>query len=181
MDNKPLYEKIYIWIGIIAGICTILALVFSLLTTSNATSDNSNMGDNNNEIDNSFNGDKNNNIIINGDNNGDINIGTDIIQKYRAPSEQDDFSVSASYDMNIVQSSAEGIDVLIKAETSFSADYVTISGVSDNSELKPTDMHGGEYEWYFKANFYIKGTYTITVTAYSSDGESVSDVFTYVY
>lgn len=42
-------------------------------------------------------------------------------------------------------------------------------------------MHGGESEWYFKANFYIKGTYTITITAYSSDGESVSDVFTYTY
>lgn len=42
-------------------------------------------------------------------------------------------------------------------------------------------MHGGRYEWHFTANFYINGTYTVTVTAYDSEGESVSDEFTFVY
>lgn len=30
-------------------------------------------------------------------------------------------------------------------------------------------------------NVFIKGTYTVTVTAYNSEGESVSDEFIYVY
>lgn len=94
---------------------------------------------------------------------------------------EEDFSVIATYDMNTPQTSIEGVNVLIKAETSFPADRVTISGISDNSELEPTDMHGGLYKWQFVANFYIKGTYIITITAYNSDGESVSDEFTYVY
>ena len=95
-------------------------------------------------------------------------------------SEPEDFSVVASYDMNTVQTSITGIDVLVKAETSFSADHVTISAISD--EVNETfNMHGGTYEWYFIANFYVKGTYEITVTAYSPDGQNVSDTFTYVY
>jgi len=99
----------------------------------------------------------------------------------KKPSVLNDFSVVASYDMNTAQSSISGIDVLIKAKTSFPADHVTISGISDENLLEPTDMHGGAYEWYFIANFYIKGTYTVTVTAYNSDGESVSDSFEYTY
>ena len=43
------------------------------------------------------------------------------------------------------------------------------------------DMHGGLYKWQFVATFYIRGTYTVTITAYDSDGESVSDEFIYVY
>lgn len=94
---------------------------------------------------------------------------------------EEDFLVTATYDTNTPQTSIDGVNVLVEAETSFPADHVTISGISDNSELKPTDMHGGLYKWQFVANFYIKGTYTITVTAYNSDGRSVSDKFTYVY
>ena len=89
--------------------------------------------------------------------------------------------MTASYSINTPQTAIDGVNVLIEAETSFPADYVTISGVSDSSELKPTDMHGGLYKWQFVATFYIKGTYTVTVIAYNSDGESVSDEFTYVY
>ena len=175
-DNKPWYEKISIWVGIVAGICTILAFILSLLSIPkpNTTSVND-------EIDNSFNGDKNNNIIINGVNNGDINIGTDTIVESSEFSEQEEFSVSASYEPNTNQTSLSGIDIMVKAETSFPADHVTISAKSDETETKPIDMHGGTSEWYFKANFYIKGTYTVTVTAYNSEGESVSDEFTYVY
>ena len=73
-ENKPWYEKVGIWIGIIAGVCTILAFIFSVFTILSP-----NVASDNNEIDNSFNGERNNNIIINGVNNGDINIGTDTI------------------------------------------------------------------------------------------------------
>lgn len=110
-----------------------------------------------------------NELLINSE-NSDINM--------------DNQSIVALYDMNTVQSSLEGTDVLVKAETSFPADNVTISAKSDNSEQTDGDifdMHGGTSEWYFKANFYIKGTYTVTVTAYNSEGESVSDEFIYVY
>lgn len=92
--------------------------------------------------------------------------------------------VIASYDMNTVQSYPSGIDVLIKAETSFPADHATIYAKPESGEITEDDilnMHGGKYEWYFKANFYIKGTYTVTITAYNSEVESVSDEFTYVY
>lgn len=105
----------------------------------------------------------------------------EIFNGVKTTSEQDDFSVIASYDMNTTQSSISGIDVLVKAETSFPAEYVTISSIPEVGEEKTYNMHGGTYEWYFKANFYIKGTYTITVTAYNSDGESVSDSFEYIY
>lgn len=105
----------------------------------------------------------------------------EIFNGVKKTSESDDFSVVAWYDMDTIQSSREGIDVLVKAKTSFPAAHVTISAISDENETIPADMHGGTREWYFKANFYIKGTYTITITAYNSEGESVSDKFTYVY
>ncbi|MBD5541712.1 MAG: hypothetical protein HDR00_11090 [Lachnospiraceae bacterium] len=94
---------------------------------------------------------------------------------------EEDFLVTATYDMNVPQTSINGVNVLVEAETSFPADRVTISGISGNNKFEPKDMHGGLYKWQFVANFYIKGTYTITVTAYISDGESVSDEFTYIY
>lgn len=37
------------------------------------------------------------------------------------------------------------------------------------------------YKWQFVATFYIKGRYTVTITAYNSEGESVSDEFIYIY
>lgn len=100
------------------------------------------------------------------------------IQKH---TKENDFYVEASYDMDTKQNSTSGIDVLVKAKTSFPANHVTISAVPDEGEIRTFDMHGGVYEWYFKANFYIKGTYTIIITAYNSEEESVSDEFTYVY
>ncbi len=105
----------------------------------------------------------------------------EIINGVKKPSEQDNFSVVASYDMNTVQSSLIGIDILVKATTSFEADHVIISAISDETETEQIDMHGGKYEWYLKANFYIKGSYTVTITAYNSEGESVSDSFKFVY
>lgn len=96
-------------------------------------------------------------------------------------SEENEFSINTSYDMETTQISFTGIDVMIKAETSFSAEYVTITAVSNSGEKKSFDMYGGSVDWYFKANFYEKGTYTITVTAYDSDGKGVSDEFTFKY
>lgn len=75
----------------------------------------------------------------------------------------------------------EGIDEIVTAITNFPAEHVTISALSDGNAGKTYNMHGSEYNWYFDANFYIKGTYTVTITAYSSDGQSVSDVFEYTY
>lgn len=83
--------------------------------------------------------------------------------------------------MNTAQTSTRGINVLVTAETSFPVDHVTISAISDDNNTPAMDMHGGLYNWQFIANFYEKGTYTVTVTAYNSEGESVSDEFIYVY
>ena len=184
MNKKSGYEKAGIWISIIASICAILGIsVFggkSLM--GNNETDNTSVNIENGEI---IMGEQS--AIVFGDNNT-FNYGhvetddTTIDESNELPIyESDGFSVVASYDMNTVQNSLSGIDVLVKAETSFPADHVTISAISDNVEVKPMDMHGGTNEWYFKANFYIKGTYTVTVIAYNCDGKSVSDEFIYVY
>lgn len=179
-NNKPWYEKLGIWITIIAGICAISGIsIFgskSLITNNEPESASITFKDNEISM-----GDRS--AIVMGDNNT-FNYGNadsdDTSKNESSISEEDDFFVSASYDMNTTQTSITGIDVLVKAKTSFSADHVTISAISD--EVNETfNMHGGTYEWYFIANFYIKGTYEITVTAYSSDGQNVSDTFTYVY
>lgn len=183
-NNKPWYEKISIWFTIIASACAILGLsVFgnkALFEDDNA--DNATVILKGNEINT---GDQSP-IVLGGTNT--FNFGIDDLDSASnnesnklSTSEEEDFSVNASYNMNTPQTAVDGVNVLIEAETSFPADYVTISGVSDNSKLEPTDMHGGLYEWQFVATFYIKGTYTVMVTAYNSDGESVSDEFVYVY
>lgn len=105
----------------------------------------------------------------------------EIFSGTKKPLDTDEFSVTASYDMNTPQTAIDGSNVLIKAKTSFPADCVTIEGISDNAKLNPTNMHGGLYEWQFIATFYIKGTYIVTITAYNSEGESVSDEFTFIY
>ena len=184
MNEKSGYEKVGIWISIIASICAILGIsVFGgkPLMGNNKT-DNTLVNLENSEI---SMGDQS--AIVFGDNNtfnyGHVETDDTMTDKSNELQifESDRFSVVASYDMNTVQNSPSGIDVLIKAETSFPAVRVTISAISDNVEVKPMDMHGGTSEWYFKANFYIKGAYIVTVTAYNSDGESVSDEFIYVY
>lgn len=96
-------------------------------------------------------------------------------------SESDDLTVVASHYIAPMQISDDGIDEIVTAITNFPAEYVTISALSDGNEEKTYNMHGSEYNWYFDANFYIKGTYTVTITAYSSDGHSVFDVFEYTY
>lgn len=70
-DNKPWYEKISIWITIIAGICTISAFIF---TINNAAGENESGANN---IDNNINNvEGNDNIIINAPVGGDVNINT---------------------------------------------------------------------------------------------------------
>lgn len=169
--KKTWHKKFYIWIGIVAGICTIITFIFDMVSYTNSGI----VMNSNNKINAS-----DQSKIIMGDNNNIINYGnldTDNIQDL----ETNDFSVAASFDTNVNQSSLSGIDVLIKATTSFAADHVTISAISDEAKTESFDMYGGTYTWYFKANFYIKGTYTITITAYNSEGESVSDSFKFTY
>lgn len=180
-NNKLWYEKINIWIGIIAGICTIIAFICSLGCTAN-TNSNATTNFSNNEV---KVGDQSS--IIVGDNNT-INYGStvsDDIQNSKrndsSVSDSDSLSVIASQYMNPIQNSEEGIDILITAITSFPADHVTISSLSDADEEASFNMYGDTNNWWFNANFYIKGTYTVTITAYSSDGQSVSDTFTYIY
>ncbi len=181
-NNKPWYEKVSIWITIIAGISAILGV--SIFGNRSLVKDD--------EIDGATTLFENNKVgdqstVIVGDGNT-INYGntdSDNIKNSQidnlSTTESDNFLVTASYDMNTPQTSTNGVNVLIEAETSFPAERVLITGISDNAKLDPTDMHGGLYKWQFVANFYIKGTYTITVTAYNSDGESVSDSFEYIY
>lgn len=183
-DHKSWYEKISIWITIVAGICAIFGIsIFSNKALFKDTeAGDTNLTLENNEIDT---GDQS--PIVIGDNTtfnfGNTDSNNDSKDESNKPSvsDPDDFSVATSYSMNTPQTAADGVNVLIEAETSFPADHVVISGTSDNSELEPTDMHGGVYKWQFVATFYIKGTYTVTVTAYNSDGDSVSDEFIYVY
>lgn len=183
-DNKSWYEKISIWITIIAGICAILGIsVFgSKALFKDTKAKDTNITLENNEINTG-----NQSPVVIGDNNTfnfgitDPNSISNNESDKLSMLETEDFSVTTSYDMNTPQTASDGVNVLIEAETSFPAEHVTISGISDNFELEPKNMHGGLYKWQFVATFYIKGTYTITVTAYDSDGKSVSDEFTYVY
>ena len=171
--QKALYEKIGIVIGIIAGVCAILAFVFNLNKSTNTTNNEINMGDKS--------------AILIGDNNtvnyGDMAL--DNIQSSKPHDssifESDTFSVVASYKTNPVQISERGIDVLITATPSFEAEHVTISYISDTNEEGIFYMHKNVNDWQFVANFYIKGTYTITITAFDTEGKSTSDTFTFVY
>lgn len=92
-------------------------------------------------------------------------------------------SVTAFYDPNTPQTSSSGVNILVNAKTSFPAECVTVLAESCNNDNNSEcyNMHGGRYEWTFVANFYIKGTYTVVVTAYDSEGNEVSDSFEYVY
>lgn len=128
----------------------------------------------------------NQSVSIIGDNNtvyyGDTS--RDNIQDFKSSAstpESDDFTVVASHYIAPMQISEDGIDEMVTAITNFPAERVTISAVSDGNAGETYNMHGSEYNWYFDANFYIKGTYTVTITAYSFDGQSVSDVFEYKY
>ena len=105
----------------------------------------------------------------------------EILNNVNIPSESDTFSVIASHQKNPIQISADGIDVLITATTSFPAERAIISSISNENVEKTFNMDGYANNWWFNANFYIKGTYTITITAYSSDGQTASDTFTYTY
>lgn len=89
--------------------------------------------------------------------------------------------VAVFYQIKPNQISISGVDLLVTATTSLPAEYVTISSVSSKNNERTFNMHGNANSWSFDANFYIKGTYTITVTAYFSDGQSASDSFIYTY
>lgn len=147
-DNKPLYEKVSIWITIIASICAILGIsIFGdkCLFKNNNTDDTS-IDFENNEIEM---GDQS--VVVIGDNNT-FNYGT-TDSNASQPLSPDKFSVVASYDMNTFQSSSSGIDVMINATTTLPAEYVTITAISDTKEYESLDMYGGICDWYLRANF----------------------------
>lgn len=180
-DNKSWYEKISIWITIVAALFAILGIsVFgskSLIRNNEPEATFVNFKDNEVSM-----GDWS--TIVIGDNNtfNYERLETDNLTRNESSTfEEGEFSVIASYGMNTPQTSADGVNVLVEAETSFPAEQVTISAISDENKIEPMDMHGGLYKWQFVATFYIKGTYTITITAYNSKGQSVSDEFIYVY
>lgn len=130
---------------------------------------------------------ENQSVGIIGDNNTVIYYGDtsyDNIQDVESNdsmSESDRLKAVASHYIAPIQTSEDGIDEIVTAVTNFPAERVTISAQSDGNIGDTYNMYGSEYNWYFIANFYIKGTYIVTITAYSSDGQSASDVFEYTY
>ena len=90
---------------------------------------------------------------------------------------------SVSYETNPIQVSQEGIDVLITVQTTLPATTVMISSSTESGSYGPFSMHKGidNQTWWFNANFYVKGTYTVSIMAYATDGQTASDGFTYVY
>lgn len=183
--NKPntLFNKIGTLATIVGAAATVLGVsIFGGKSLfNNSETDDSKINLENNEIEI---GDQS--PIIIGDNNTINYDGTkDIDQNNQSnrtsTTESDDLLVVASYKINPLQVSNQGIDVLVTAITSFPAERVTISSLSDDDEETSFNMYGDENNWWFNANFYIKGIYTITITAYNEDGTSASDVFVFEY
>lgn len=75
-DNnyKPWYEKVNIGFAIIASICTILTFILMFFLHKNTSAVDRDPTNNEVKKEHSFNIDGNNNIIIQGDNNGNINL-----------------------------------------------------------------------------------------------------------
>ena len=87
------------------------------------------------------------------------------------------FSVSASYTK--IPYSITDLNVIIKAVTSIDAQEVTVSSSISDKIYGPYPMHqehsGDMKNWTFNASFYVQGVHTITVTARSLSGETVTD------
>jgi hypothetical protein len=91
-----------------------------------------------------------------------------------------EFSVSAS--INIIQIPLTNKNADINAYTNIEASHVTVSAVSETNPFGPYDMRTNDYKnWTFPANFYIDGTYTVTVIAYLEDGTAAEDSFSTTY
>ena len=60
----------------------------------------------------------------------------EIFNGVKKSSNSDEFSVTVSYDPNTSQTSPCGVNILVKAETSFPAEHVTISATSDEFEVE---------------------------------------------
>ena len=91
-----------------------------------------------------------------------------------------EFSVSASY--QLVSSVVTDENVSIRAYTNSEADHVTVEAKSDEFLATTYSMRSADKKnWIFPANFYIKGTYTVTIRAYDRDGNMASDAFTVTY
>lgn len=91
------------------------------------------------------------------------------------------FTVSVTHYVNPIQVSPSGIDIFVTAQTSYPATSVTISSSTDSQSYGPYNMYQGTDGWWFNANFYEKGTFTVLITAYTSDGQTATDSFEYTY
>lgn len=93
---------------------------------------------------------------------------------------QVDFTVSASYRIIPVPLTDKNCE--ISAYTSVEATRVTVVAVSTASASETYSMVTADGKsWTFNANFYIAGTYTVTVTAYGVDGATAQDSFSITY
>lgn len=76
-DNKPWYEKVGIWVGIVAGICTVLVFIITLYTMTDTAAEASiNIIEDNSNIQDNVQANGDDNITITGNVSGDININT---------------------------------------------------------------------------------------------------------
>lgn len=92
-----------------------------------------------------------------------------------------DFSVSVSYEKSPLQVSQKGIDVMITATTSLPASEITVSSSTETSTYGPYNMWQLDGSWFFCANFYEEGTFTVVITAKTADGQTATDSFIYTY
>ena len=95
------------------------------------------------------------------------------------PTAKEELKVSASY-TNVP--AFTDVDMIIYATTSVQAAKVTLACSSGDKYYGTWNMKTSDYmNWTFNADFYEAGTFTITITAYDSDGDTALTTLTIVY
>lgn len=117
----------------------------------------------------------------NSNDNKDLQNANPLPESFR--DEQDDISITVLYQVNPIQSSEKYRNISIAVSTSFSADYVTASIISDENEESQTFfyMYGEDNNWYSNVNLCIDRTYKITIKATGSEKEAIYNADAYVY
>ena len=111
-----------------------------------------------------------------------FSIGVAHEKTFVTTTEPSEFSVSASY--QAIRNPLTTENVTICAYTSGEADYVTVVAVPLSNSVPTETFYMRSYDkqnWKFPAEFYIKGTYKVTVCAYDRNGNMCSDMFTVTY